>query len=209
MEEHERQLALRYAPHVYFDKNETIPLALVGYDIHRGTRRSRSFRRTLAVDLEKAEFVIEYAYYFDYDIQHMYDLEHVWVWVGHDGQVVDAECSSHGQYVNCWRYRPQAEDGTHVAVYCQPGKHAFFPDGKLFLLFSNVYETCTKLASTAFSSPPSSRGGSPRTATPITWCASTSAKPTPSSPLWSLCTSPPRRIFSSRWKPSFPALRAG
>ncbi len=146
MEEHERQLALRYAPHVYFDKNETIPLALVGYDIHRGTRRSRSFRRTLAVDLEKAEFVIEYAYYFDYDIQHMYDLEHVWVWVGHDGQVVDAECSSHGQYVNCWRYRPQAEDGTHVAVYCQPGKHAFFPDGKLFLLFSNVYETCTKLA---------------------------------------------------------------
>lgn len=86
----------------------------------RGTRRSRSFRRTLAVDLEKAEFVIEYAYYFDYDIQHMYDLEHVWVWVGHDGQVVDAECSSHGQYVNCWRYRPQAEDGTHVAVYCQP-----------------------------------------------------------------------------------------
>ena len=32
--------------------------------------------------------LIEYAVYMDYDIQHLYELEHMWVAVGEDGTTV-------------------------------------------------------------------------------------------------------------------------
>ena len=146
MENNEYQLAVRYAPYFYFDKKEPFPIQIIGYEVHRKTGRSRSFDRLLSINPETALFVIEYAVYFDYDIQHLYDLEHVWVWVGHDGNIADVECSSHGRVVNCWRYLRQTKDTTHPVVYGQPGKHAFFPDGKLFLLFSDYRDACGKLA---------------------------------------------------------------
>ena len=39
----EQELALRYAPIVHFDQNETIPLQAVGYTIAKETTRSQSF----------------------------------------------------------------------------------------------------------------------------------------------------------------------
>lgn len=117
--------ALLYFPYLYYDKKEPFPVKLVGYHIFRYTGKSLSFDREIVVDRQKVDYVIEYAIYFDYDIQHMYDLEHIWIYVGKDGTVVDAECSSHGRFLNCWRYRPIAEDGRRITLYSQPGKHAF------------------------------------------------------------------------------------
>jgi hypothetical protein len=48
----ERELALRYAPIVHFDENETIPLQAVGYTVATRTVRSRSFpKREIVVPM--------------------------------------------------------------------------------------------------------------------------------------------------------------
>lgn len=144
-----RKLALKYFPKVYFDKEEPFDVKLIGYHIYRVSQESLTFDRKVWVDPLKVRYVIEYAIYFDYDIEHMYDLEHIWIYVGFDGKVTDAECSSHGRYVNCWRLHPEAEDGEKITLYSQPGKHAFYPEGRLFLLFPDYEEVCMNKAGAA------------------------------------------------------------
>ncbi|MDF2484545.1 MAG: hypothetical protein K0R46_713 [Herbinix sp.] len=145
----DRELAIKYAPHLYFDKNEPFTLDQLGYDIIRTSERSKSFERDIWIDTDKVALVIEYQLYFDFDIQHMYDLEHFWVYVGHDGKVVDGEASAHGSHMNCFQYTRALEEETHIPIYIQPGKHAVFPEGKLFKLFSDVELVCHKYAGTA------------------------------------------------------------
>ena len=140
----DRETALTYAPIVHFDHAETIPLRAVGYSVVRKSGQSPSFRRELALP-EDAAFIVEYAYYWDYDIQHMYDLEHIWVTVGRDGAVMSAQASFHGRFFMLWSPGlPMARplDGTHVHADCQPGKHAFLPDGQLFQLMCGWRESC-------------------------------------------------------------------
>ena len=89
---YDKRLALKYAPILHFDRDETIPLQKVGYTVFREERSSDSFpRRTVKPDF--CGLVIEYALFWDYDIQHMYDLEHIWVWVSPNGRVTKAEAS--------------------------------------------------------------------------------------------------------------------
>ena len=135
--DHDLQAALDCAPVLHFDEAETIPVRAVGYTVFRKTEKSVSFPgRTVKVP-ENAVFTVEYAYYFDYDIEHMYDLEHIWVTVGKDGKVLSAEASFHGKYLVL------LVPGLHGAIpptsrrvhaFCQPGKHAFLPAGDLFRL---------------------------------------------------------------------------
>lgn len=142
-----QQLAERYAPRVFFDDGETIPLRAVGYTVARETRRSDSFPKRMLTPPEDG-VMIEYAFYWNYDIQHMYDLEHVWVMVDGAGQVVDAEGSFHGNYLKLLPDLPcvrQVEDG-HVSAFCQPGKHAFLPDGQLCRLLPDWREACSTQA---------------------------------------------------------------
>ncbi len=141
---HDQRLAVKYAPVLHFDVNETIPLTAVGYTIFREETRSDSFpKRTVKPDLYG--LVIEYALFWDYDIQHMYDLEHIWVWVAADGRVNRAEGSFHGRYLTLWEpglpFAREPEE-THVHAFCQPGKHAFLPDGELFRLMPGWRESC-------------------------------------------------------------------
>ena len=87
------ELALRFAPILHFDRAETIPLQAVGYTVFRETARSLSFPgRTVPVP-ENAACVIEYALFWLYDSQHMYDLEHIWVTVSPKNEVLNAEGS--------------------------------------------------------------------------------------------------------------------
>ncbi|MBQ4581437.1 MAG: hypothetical protein IJA83_12335 [Clostridia bacterium] len=142
------QLALQYAPIIHFDVDETIPLKKVGYTVFREEQRSDSFpKRT--VKPEDGGFVIEYALFWDYDIQHMYDLEHIWVFVNEDGYVIKAEASFHGKYLTLWEpdmdFAPAPLDG-RVHAFCQPGKHAFLPDGQLFRLIPGWFESCNAAA---------------------------------------------------------------
>jgi hypothetical protein len=79
----------------------------------------------------------------------MYDLEHFWVYVDHNGRVFDGEASAHGSFMNCYHYEEKVEDETHIPIYVQPGKHALLPDGKMFKLFSEYDIACNKLAGIA------------------------------------------------------------
>ena len=144
----DRELALRYTPILHFDAAEPIPLRAVGYTVARAPMRSLSFPKREIAPPPGAQAMIEYALYWDYDIQHMYDLEHIWVCVDDAGQVVDAEASFHGRYMKLLPPIPTLtppEDG-HVHAFCQPGKHAFLPDGQLFTLLPDWAGCCNERA---------------------------------------------------------------
>jgi hypothetical protein len=141
------ELAMKYSPHIMFDKAEPFEVKGIGYSVFSRSGASKSFRRELYLNPSETAFVIEYAVYFDYDIQHLYDLEHVWIYVDPNGNICDAEASFHGFYLksmalgNCI-----INGGTHLQIYCQPGKHAFMPDGNLFRLLPDWYLCCNMLA---------------------------------------------------------------
>lgn len=70
---------------------------------------------------------IEYASWWDWDITHLYELEHVWVFLDPGGRVVGIEASWHGDH------RIMAVDGSvpltdgRPSLYSEPGKHALAP----------------------------------------------------------------------------------
>ncbi|BCJ96408.1 hypothetical protein acsn021_39770 [Anaerocolumna cellulosilytica] len=142
----DKELAEKYAPHLYFDRMEPFRLEYIGYQVIRSSMRSPSFKRDIWVNKDKASFVIEYQLYFDYDIQHMYDLEHFWVYVDNKGKVCDGEASAHGRILNCFQYLKKLEEDTHIPLYVQPGKHALLPESELFKLFSDYKSACQEFA---------------------------------------------------------------
>ena len=158
------ETARRYTPVLHFDRAEPIPLRAVGYTVFRETSVSRSFpKRTVKVPQE-AECTVEYAFYFDYDIEHMYDLEHIWITVGKDGKVLNAEGSYHGKYLNllipdfpgC-----EGEENGHMHVFCQPGKHAMLASGIMTKLYPGWAECCREAGGPVLIGNPFSRAYSP------------------------------------------------
>jgi hypothetical protein len=138
----ELAIAKRYAPILYFDRKEPFFPVRVGVTVLREAGASPSFRRTFPFHDERLDLIVEYAIYWDFDIQHLYELEHVWVYVAKDGSVLDAEASFHGKYFKgLLKDRSNLED-THVILYSQPGKHAFSPMVELFDLIPDL-RTCT------------------------------------------------------------------
>ena len=142
------ELAARYLPVFHFDEKETIPLRAVGWTLTRKSLQSPSFPKRMIPVEGNTVLTIEYACYWDYDIQHMYDLEHVWVMIGKDGNLLHAEGSFHGKYLNLWDpgmeiLHAQAPEGNRVHAYSQPGKHAFLPAGELVRLVPSWLECCT------------------------------------------------------------------
>jgi HAD superfamily hydrolase (TIGR01549 family) len=128
-------LATRYAPILRFDANEPfLPLA-AGYTIFRAAGPSPSTKRQIALaapDRPPAALAIEYAIWWDWDIGHLYELEHVWVYLDDQGRVVGCEASWHGGHHSMAQADGIAQAGDHVVVYSEPGKHAFAPDPAWF-----------------------------------------------------------------------------
>ena len=123
----DHDLALRYAPVIRFDRREPFFPSAVGYTVFRRDAKSASFPRDIELG-EATALVIEYAIWWDWDIQHLYELEHAWVSVDADGNIVDLEASWHG------RFNPmRADDGAlpleggRPLLFSEPGKHAFAP----------------------------------------------------------------------------------
>ena len=140
-------IALKYSPYILFDKAEPFSVDHIGYTVLRTSGQSPSFRRSISFNVEDAAFCIEYAVYFDYDIQHLYDLEHIWVYVDHQGQICDAEASFHGIYLKSMSLGNSIlRENFHLEIYCQPGKHAFLPKGHLFKMLPDWYLACNALA---------------------------------------------------------------
>ncbi|MEO7913229.1 MAG: glycerophosphodiester phosphodiesterase [Roseiflexaceae bacterium] len=125
-----RALAARYAPIILFDQREPfLPLA-AGYTLFTSDAPSLSFPREIsldAVDRPSAQLVIEYAIWWDWDIQHLYELEHVWVYLDAIGQPIHAEASWHGGFQAMRNDGVVPLNGDHVLIYSEPGKHAFAP----------------------------------------------------------------------------------
>lgn len=141
-----RSIAQKYLPHFRKDQNEPFPLLHIGCTVAEAPTVSRSFPDlTLDPAAENADLIVEYALYFDYDIQHLYDLEHAWVAVK-DGAVTGCWCSFHGMRL-CASGVPDLyslEDGVPL-LYIQPGKHAILPDPRLFGLHTQANTCCREL----------------------------------------------------------------
>ncbi|WP_200946497.1 HAD family hydrolase [Devosia sp. Root685] len=86
-------LAARYAPQLMLDAHEPYKPHAFGYTIFRTAGQSPSSK--FAIEPAGA-LTVEYAIYYDWDIGHLYDLEHVWVHIDTDGQIIKVEASSHG-----------------------------------------------------------------------------------------------------------------
>lgn len=135
-------LAKEYAPILLCDEREPFFPVRVGVSVFEEPGPSPSFRREVPFQPGRDRYVIEYAIYWDYDIQHLYELEHVWVCIGADGEVTYCEASFHGKYWRGLRKDRGNLSGKRVQLYCQPGKHAMTPIVELFDLIPN-FETCT------------------------------------------------------------------
>lgn len=121
------ELARRYAPAIRFDEREPFLPSAVGYTVFRKSADSPSFPRDVPVEAGVA-FAIEYAIWWDWDIQHLYELEHIWVYVDGDGALAKAEASWHGGFHQMLdeNGRLPRHDG-RLTLCSEPGKHAFAP----------------------------------------------------------------------------------
>jgi len=145
--EEDLRLAMRHAPVLLLDELEPFFSIRIGVTVLRENGLSPSFGRRPVLRCPPSGIVIEYAIYYDYDIRHLYDLEHVWIYADRDGQTVDAEGSFHGRYLKSLlpdRSNLRAEEkAERVVLYVQPGKHALSPLPDLFLLWPGT-ATCTQ-----------------------------------------------------------------
>lgn len=134
--EPEQALVHHHAPRIRFDRREPfLPLA-AGYTLFHQNGLSPSFPRRIVLP-PTATCAIEYAIWWDWDIQHLYELEHLWVYLDGAGQVVRAEGSWHGAFKALWDQRRDAEqpplDAGRLIVCAEPGKHAFAPSPRWLL----------------------------------------------------------------------------
>jgi beta-phosphoglucomutase-like phosphatase (HAD superfamily) len=133
-------LAVLYAPWISFDEAEPFFPEVVGYTIFRREQQSASFLRRIVRDWRPDwKTAIEYAIWWDWDIGHLYELEHVWVYLDEAGELVWVEASSHGVYASMLlEDRTIPHEGNHPLVISQPGKHAFSPTPHWFEMFRDM-----------------------------------------------------------------------
>jgi hypothetical protein len=124
-----RAYVAKYAPMIRFDRHEPFLPNLVGYTIFRQDSRSPSFPRDIVLTTEEylASTVIEYAIWWDWDIEHLYELEHAWVYLDNDDKIIHAEASWHGGYHSMKLEGKLALNNGKIMLYSEPGKHAFAP----------------------------------------------------------------------------------
>ena len=123
----DRDVAAKYAPVLYFDENEPFLPIVAGYTIFRQDGQSPSFPRMVQLKepgMPQALLAIEYAIWWDWDIGHLYELEHVWVFVGAEGSVIRVDGSWHGGYHTAVGEAISRDKQGRIVLFPQPGKHA-------------------------------------------------------------------------------------
>jgi glycerophosphoryl diester phosphodiesterase len=126
------ELALRHAPHIRFDQLEPFFPSVVGYTVFHIDAPSPSFPREVRLP-QGAACAVEYAVWWDWEIQHLYELEHIWLYLDAAENVIHAEASWHGGYgvMNDGSGLP-LEQG-RLVLCSEPGKHAFAPSPQWLL----------------------------------------------------------------------------
>ena len=115
------KLAAAHRPVFHCCRTEPYPPSRLGWFVTAEPTRSPSSAFDL---IPRAAAVIEYAIWCDWDIGHLYDLEHVWVHVDAAGNVIAVEGSQHGRRVDLTGC---ALEGGRPVLYLEPGKHAVWP----------------------------------------------------------------------------------
>ncbi len=126
-------------PVLVFDLMEPFLPSRVGYSLFHEPCDSRAdYRRRLAGDhalsftLPGLSTVIEYGVWWDWDIEHLYELEAVWVYLDESERLLRVEASWHGRFnVMEIEGKIPLRDGRPL-LYSQPGKHAFAPSPDWF-----------------------------------------------------------------------------
>lgn len=141
------ELAGTFVPHLRYDRAEPFGVAGIGYTIYGDKKKSPSCRRVI----EPAEggLVIEYAFYYDFDIQHLYDLEHAFVYLDRERKVTGVESSFHGKFLNSLIEGVTVFEERHPVLYVQPGKHALLPAPEYFSLVIDRDTACNRNAGEA------------------------------------------------------------
>ena len=139
-------LAARYAPQLMLDTSEPYRPYAFGYTLFRAPGQSPSSKFVI----ERAgALTIEYAVYYDWDIGHLYDLEHVWVHIDTSGAVIKVEASSHGgrKPMETGEGLP-ALAGSRPIIYVEAGKHAHWasPDHMTTADHQKLAFLCSTLA---------------------------------------------------------------
>lgn len=118
-------LARRLAPVIRFCDNEPFLPSKVGISILSAAGRSPSSPLDISFGPGVAK-VIEYAIWWDWDVQHLYELEHIWLKLDAADQIIAVEASAHGGLLPM-----TLQDGAlpleegRVVLVSTPGKHAF------------------------------------------------------------------------------------
>ena len=123
-------LAARYAPIIQFDAAEPFLPWQSGVTVFAGESDSLSFpRRIVREFVPPWRTVVEYAIWWDWDIGHLYELEHAWSYIGDEGNLVWAEASWHGDYsAMSLAVRQSFIRGRPPRPLHEPGKRAFAPN---------------------------------------------------------------------------------
>lgn len=140
-------LAKAFVPHLRYDRVEPFPLIGIGYTLFEEKGKSPSSRRIIEPLLGGK--AIEYAFYYDFDIQHLYDLEHAFVYLDRDGKLAGVESSFHGKFLNAMIDGVTEYEGDHPVLYVQPGKHALLPAPEYFQLVIDRDTACGQEAGEA------------------------------------------------------------
>ena len=122
-------LAVEFGPLLKLDADEPFRPQAVGYTIFHNDGPSQSFPRHIRLArFTNAVTAIEYAIWWDWDINHLYELEHVWVYINSKGNVVGLEGSWHGSSRQLYRGEQIQSNDNHAVVFAAPGKHALGTD---------------------------------------------------------------------------------
>lgn len=145
------QLAATHAPILRFDRAEPFLPSRVGFNVFRTPADSEvDYRRLLKgpsplrFDAPGVATILEYGIWWDWDIQHLYELEATWVYLDAQGAVQRVEASWHGQFHEMRvSGHPPLQDVRPV-LFSQPGKHAFAPSPDWFTPHEHYTEPCLR-----------------------------------------------------------------
>ena len=114
-------LATRFSPLLKLDAYEPFQPQAVGYTIFHHDGPSQSFQRRIRLDsIANAVTAIEYSIWWDWDINHLYELEHIWVYINSDDAMVGLEGSWHGTSRQIYRGEPIRTEENHAVVFVAP-----------------------------------------------------------------------------------------
>lgn len=115
--------AAHYSPILYLDEREPFSPFCAGFSPVVQSGPSPSFLREITLDPPAVQ-AIEYALWWEWDIGHLLELEHVWVYLDSSGTIVGCEGSWHGFYQPIEANGVVPLENGHPIVYVQPGQHA-------------------------------------------------------------------------------------